>query len=325
MDLSIDLCGIRLRNPVILAAGTAGVLDESGDVIDLARIGGLVTKSITREPRAGNPTWRILPERAGMLNAIGLANPGIEAFVRDVGPRVKNVPCAIIGSVAGFSIDDYVAVAGAMNALPGIAAIELNVSCPNVHGGTEFGIDPGALRELVGAVREVVTLPLIVKLSPVAVGQPGIVEIASAALDGAGRAASPRSRPGADALTISNTIPAMAIDIETRRPRLSNRYGGLSGPALHPVALRLVHIVHQQVARERQVPLIGAGGVMSWREAAAFMLAGASAVQMGTANFVSPRLAARVPKGLARWAQRQRAATLASLVGTLQEPERIAE
>lgn len=323
MDLTADVAGLRLRNPVILAAGTAGTLDETGDLIDLSRIGGIVTKSITREPRPGNPTWRILPERSGMLNAIGLANMGIEAFVREVAPRVQSVPCAVFGSVAGFSIREYVEVAGAMGQTPGLRAIELNVSCPNVHGGTEFGVDPGALRELVGAVREVVPLPLVVKLSPIALGQPGIVDIARAALDGSGTRGGPAGRSGADALTISNTMPAMAIDVRTRRPRLSNRYGGLSGPALHPVALRLVHIVHQQVARERGVPLIGAGGVLSWREAAAFMLAGAVAVQMGTANFVNPRLALRVPRGLARWARGHGAQTLASLVGALGEPERI--
>ncbi|MCC6285960.1 MAG: dihydroorotate dehydrogenase [Phycisphaerales bacterium] len=323
MDLSVNLAGITLRNPVILAAGTAGTLDEAGDLVNLSRIGGVVTKSITREPRAGNPTWRILPERAGMLNAIGLANMGIEAFVRDVGPRVRDVPCAVFGSVAGFAVSEYVEVARAMATVPGLAAIELNVSCPNVHGGTEFGVDPGALRELVGAVRDAVPLPLVVKLSPIAVGLPGIVEVACAALDGAGRPAGPNGRPGADALTISNTIPAMAIDVKQGRVRLSNRFGGLSGPALHPIALRLVHIVSRQVARERAVPIIGAGGVLGWRDAAAFILAGASAVQMGTALFVNPKRAARVPGGLRRWAIRRGAAKLEDLVGTVQDPERI--
>ncbi|MEX2217753.1 MAG: dihydroorotate dehydrogenase [Phycisphaerales bacterium] len=324
--LAVDLCGVRLRNPVILAAGTAGYLDETGDVLDLSRVGGVVTKSITAAPREGNPTWRILETRGGMLNAIGLANIGVEAFVRDVGPRVagfsRETGAAVIGSVAGFSVEDYVRVAGAMAGVPGIAAVELNVSCPNVHGGCEFGADPGALREVVGAVKAALlrgddaassgtrrALPLFVKLSPVPVGTRGhsMVDIARAAVEG-----------GASGLCIANTIPAMGIDVRTRRPRLANVTGGLSGPAVHPVAVKLVHDVYRGVAREAGVPIVGIGGILTWEDAAEFILAGASAVEMGTALFADPRAPARVARGLGEWVRGQGCGSVGELVGRVE-------
>jgi dihydroorotate dehydrogenase (NAD+) catalytic subunit len=316
--LEVTLAGIRLRNPVMLAAGTCGHLDEMADVLDLSRVGAVVTKSITRQPREGNPTWRILECRGGMLNAIGLANPGLDHFVAHVAPRVAGVPCPVVASVAGFSIDDYVQVAAAMDEIDALAGVELNVSCPNVHGGTEFGSDPAALSALIAAVRPVLSRkPMIVKLSPIAVGQPTIIDIARAAID-PGRGSptgGPAGRPGADALSISNTIPAMAIDVETRRPRLANTTGGLSGPALHPVAVRLVHLVHSQVAKTAGVPIIGVGGVTTWRDAAEFILAGATAVQMGTALFADPRSPYRVARGLENWARRQQVSSIGELAG----------
>ncbi len=323
--LAISLAGIPLRNPVILAAGTAGTLDEMGGVMDLSRVGAVVTKSITREPRVGNPPWRILPcEHAGgagggMLNAIGLANVGVEAFIRDHAPRIPAMPCAVIASVAGFSIDDYVYVAGALDAVAGLAAIELNVSCPNVAHGCEFGADDGLLAELVAGVRPVVTRArLVVKLSPVAMGRPGIVAMARAAIDPKGsRPAGPNRRPGADAVSIANTIPAMAIDVRTRRPALANVAGGLSGPAIHPIALKLVFDAYRGACRDAGVPIIGIGGVLAWEDAAEFVLAGASAVQMGTALFVDPRSPKRVARGLGEWVGAMGESNVLGLVGSI--------
>ncbi|MFG0327862.1 MAG: dihydroorotate dehydrogenase [Phycisphaerales bacterium JB037] len=314
--LETRLAALTLRSPVILAAGTAGTLDEVGEVLDLSRVGALVTKSITAEPRAGNPPWRVAPLRAGMLNAIGLANPGIDAFMRDHAPRIAGVPTTVLGSIAGFCIDDYVAVARRFSEIDAMPGVELNVSCPNVHGGVEFGVDPDALGELIKRVRAALGThqpagkptdsALIVKLSPIAVGRPSMVDIARAAIEA-----------GADALTISNTVPAMGIEVETRRPMLGNRTGGLSGPAVHPIALKLVHDVHKAIARDAGVPIIGLGGVLRWQEAAAFILAGASAVAIGTGLFVNPRIPRKVNAGLAKWARRQGAQSVRDLVGTL--------
>jgi dihydroorotate dehydrogenase (NAD+) catalytic subunit len=295
--LAVNLGGVVLRAPVLLAAGTAGYVDEMADVLDLSRIGAVVTKSITAQPREGNPTWRIieLPAAGGMLNAIGLANLGIDRFVREFGPRIARAPAVVIGSIAGSSIDEYAAVARGMGTLNALPAVELNVSCPNVHGGCEFGADAGALRELIQAVRGVLgEKKIFVKLSPIAVSTPGasMVSIARAAIEA-----------GAHALCIANTVPAMAIDVHTRRPRLANVTGGLSGPAVHPIAVKLVHDVYRGAAREAGVPIVGIGGVMRWQDAAEFILAGASAVQMGTALFADPRAPARVVKGLAKWTQ----------------------
>jgi dihydroorotate dehydrogenase (NAD+) catalytic subunit len=307
--LRTTLAGIELRNPVLLAAGTAGLLDEMSGVLDLSRIGGVVTKSVTRHPREGNPTWRIVECRAGMLNAIGLANPGIDAFEEHVLPRAAAMPCVVIASVAGFSIDEYVEVAGRLDDWHdrGVKGVELNVSCPNVRTGTEFGASSAALRELMAAVRP---------------------EVAKAAIDG-----------GADALTIGNTMPAMAIDVRTRRPRLANVTGGLSGPALHPIAVRLVHEVYTKAACGApsgledsatspagggagrggggSVPVVGAGGVMTWEDAAEFVLAGATAVQMGTSLFADPRSPLKVVRGLEEWVRSQERASIGELVGAV--------
>lgn len=303
----------------MLAAGTCGTLDELSDALNLSRIGGLVTKSITRLPREGNGAWRILPAESGMLNAIGLANVGIDAFVRDYAPRVESVPAPVIVSVAGFSIEDYVAVVGALAHVPSIAGVELNVSCPNVHGGTEFSSDPAALSTLIREVRPLLPrTPLFVKLSPIANGPLRLAEVARAACEPNGpQSGGPASRPGADVLCISNTIPAMAIDVETRRPRLANVTGGLSGAALHPVAVKLVHDVYRAFARSAGIQLVGVGGVMRWEHAAEFILAGASAVQMGTALFADPRGPLGVVKGLEGWVRAQGAQSITELVGTL--------
>ncbi len=346
--LATTLAGIPLRNPVLLAAGTCGTLDELSGVLDLSRVGGLVTKSITRQLREGNATWRIIETRhGGMLNAIGLANPGIDAFEETYLPRAAALPCAVIGSVAGYSVEDYIAVAASMDEwakavpptvaalgdyrcerasapntdssqcraiggtssggtipTPSLSAIELNVSCPNVKAGCDFGSSPAAIKEVVSEVRKVVTrATLIVKLSPWPMG---LCEIARAAIDA-----------GADALTISNTMPAMAIDVRSRRPRLANITGGLSGPAIHPVVVKLIHEVYRNVARPASIPIIGAGGVLRWEDAAEFILAGATAIQMGTALFVDPRSPLSVAKGLETWVRTQGCRSIAELVGAV--------
>lgn len=308
--LATDLAGVRLRAPIILAAGTCGTLDEMSDVLDLARVGGLVTKSITAEPREGNATWRIAPCGTGMLNAIGLANVGAEKFCAEYGPRVARVPCAVFGSVAGFSIEGYVAAASAMSRVAGLAGLELNVSCPNVHGGVEFGLDAGALRELLGAVRAGVApgTRVFVKLSPIVAAGPGatIADIARAAIE-----------QGAAGLCVANTVPAMAIDVRTRRPVLANNTGGYSGPPVHPIAVKLVHDVHRLVAREAGVPIVAIGGVTRWEDAAEFILAGATAVQMGSALFADPALVYRVARGLEAWTREQKVGRVGELVGAV--------
>lgn len=306
--LSTDLLGVSLVSPVILAAGTAGTIDETADVMDLTRVGAVVTKSITRQPRRGNPEPRITWTRAGMLNAIGLANPGVDAFAASIAPRAQDLPCPVIGSMAGFTIEDYTAVAKAMGDAVGIRIAELNVSCPNVHGGVEFGADPGALRELVTAVRaELGAKKLLVKLSPITVGTPNTpADLARVACEA-----------GADGLTLCNTIPSMGIDVRTRKPLLANVTGGLSGPAVHPVVVKIVHDVYQRFARDAGVPIVAAGGVTRWEDAAEFVLAGATAVQIGAGTFVDPQAALKVARGLEKWVASQEAPSIRSLVGAV--------
>ena len=304
-DMRVDFAGVPLRNPIIAASGTCGYVDELAGVLDPAAIGAIVTKSITREAREGNPPWRIVDVPHGMLNAIGLANVGLERFLAEKLPAAERTDTVVIGSIAGHTIDDYIAVAQAFDSAEALPLVELNVSCPNVADGLQFGEHPEKLRELLRAVRPVLgRTKMIVKLSP-NVGD--IVAMARAAIE-----------EGADALTLINTITAMAIDIRTRQPRVSLGTGGLSGPAIHPIAVRMVHEVYDGVAREAGVPIIGLGGVMSWREAAEFILAGASAVGMGTALFVNPRAPLKVARGLARWVGRQECASVRELVGQVQ-------
>jgi dihydroorotate dehydrogenase (NAD+) catalytic subunit len=318
-SLPTSIANLPLTSPVILAAGTAGYLDELADCLDLSQVGAVVTKSITPEPREGNPAARILDSRCGMLNAIGLANVGLDHFLEHFAPRIEGVPTTVIGSIAGFRIEDYLQVAAAFDDLEHLPAVEINVSCPNVRAGTEFGSDPGAIRELIAALRPVLTRTrLFVKLSPITFEPPGLTAIARAAIDPGAAPAGPNSRPGADALVIANTIPAMEIDPETRRPRLANITGGLSGPALHPVVTRLIHQTYTQIASDTDTPIIGVGGVLNWRDAAQFILAGASALEMGTALFVDPRLSVKVGKGLRRWVMRQGVESIADLVGRVE-------
>jgi len=311
--LAVDLAGVRLRNPIMLAAGTAGYVDEMAGPVRLERVGGVVTKSITAEPRLGAPTWRILETRRGMLNAIGLANVGADAFERDYAGRAAGAPTTIIGSVAGYSAEEYERVCAVFDRIEAIRAVELNVSCPNVEGGAMFGDAPEMLARLVERVRGVLgETRLFVKLAPIITSAPGwtIVDAARSAVEA-----------GADGLCVANTIPAMAIDVESRRPRLSNVTGGLSGPGTHPVIVRLVRLVYEGAARERGVPVVAIGGAMDWADVAEFILAGASAVQMGAATFADPRAPERAARGLEKWVRRQGAARVSELVGRMESPD----
>lgn len=318
--MAVDLAGIGLQSPIILAAGTAGYADEILEIVRPGVLGAVTSKSITAQPREGHPTWRLVPLRGAMLNAIGLANTGIERFAQHVAPthRLAAHGVCLFASVAGDTIESYVSVAAEMDGLEGVDAVELNVSCPNVHGGADFGVDPKALGELVGAVRAALpSKPLIVKLPPVATGLVGILTLAKSAIEGESRAEGPNQRTGADVLCLANTMPAMAIDVHTRKPRITNGTGGLSGPAVHAIVVKLIHEVYRGIARDAGVPIIGLGGVSKWEDAAEFILAGASAVGMGTATLADPSSPARVHKGLRRWMERQGAIKMGELVGTV--------
>lgn len=304
--LTTTLCGIPLRSPIFLASGTAGTLDETSDVLDTSILGGIVTKSITRHPRQGNPYPRITWTRAGMLNAIGLANPGLDAWKSDIAPNIKPSPTTFVGSVAGDSIDDYVQIASAMDAVDAMKIIELNVSCPNVHSGLEFGADPAAFKDLVTHARSATpSTKLFVKLSPITVGTPHtIVDLAKVAIDA-----------GADGLTLCNTVPAMGIDVHTRKPILANITGGMSGPSIHPITVRLVHLVYSQLAKHTNTPIMAAGGVTRWEDAAEFILAGATTVQIGAGSLADLNTPRRVIKGLDRWCVKQNASSIQELIG----------
>lgn len=275
--------------------------------MDLSALGAFVTKSITLEERAGNEPARIVETRAGMLNAIGLANVGLKRFLAEKVPQIRRMPCPVIVNVAGHSFDDYVQTCGAMDALDGIAAVELNVSCPNVKDGLTFGTHPGRLRELVGQVKKALPhKPLIVKLSP---NVEDVTATARAAIEG-----------GAEMLSLVNTFTAMAIDIHKRRPRLANVTGGLSGPAIKPIALHMVSRVYRTVAKSAGVPIIGMGGVQGWQDAIEFILCGASAVAVGTALFVDPATPNRICRGIEEYLRNHKIERLGDLVGALELP-----
>ena len=304
VDLSVSLAGVTLRNPIVAAAGTCGYVDELADVLAPDRLGALVTKSITPEPREGHPPWRLIDVPQGMLNAVGLANMGLDRFLAEKLPAAAGIDTVVIGSIAGNSVDDYRQVAAAMDAEDRLPIVELNVSCPNTGDGLVFGEDPARLGALLGEVRAVLNrTKMFVKLSP-NVGD--VTAMAAAAIDA-----------GADGLTLINTVAGMAIDVERCTPRLGAGAdsGGLSGPAIHPVAVRMVHDVYRAIAKPAGVPLIGLGGVMNWQDAAELVLAGATAVGMGTALFVDPRAPIAVVSGLAKWVERQGCGAITELVG----------
>ena len=300
-DMSVDLAGIKMRNPVMTASGTFGYGAEFADYMNLESIGAMITKGLSLKPKAGNPTPRIVETPGGMLNAIGLQNVGVDAFVSQKLPYLASVATPVIVNVYGNTLEEYGEVARRLDPLSGVAGIEVNISCPNVkQGGIVFGTDPQAAGEVVRLVRKNTSKPLIVKLSP---NVTDVVLMARACADA-----------GADALSLINTLTGMAIDLERRRPILANLTGGLSGPAIKPVALRMVW----QVAKSVQLPIIGIGGIMNARDALEFILAGASAVQVGTASFLDPSAAQTIAREMEQYLAERGIASLASMIGALE-------
>jgi dihydroorotate dehydrogenase (NAD+) catalytic subunit len=298
--LATTLCGISLRTPVLAASGTYAYGVELKKLTDLSTLGGIVVKGLSREPMDGNPPPRVHESEGGMLNSIGLQNIGVRAFVAEKLPELRECGTAIFANVFGYSVGDYLEVVRVLEDAEGIAAYELNVSCPNTtHGGIFFSNDPALLSELVSAVRAKSRRPLIVKLSPNV-----------ARIDTVARAA---AEAGADAISLVNTFIALAIDARTRRPRLGNGFGGLSGPAIKPIALRMVYEAAQAV----EIPVVGLGGIASGIDAAEFLIAGASAVEVGTANFWDPGAPARIARELDQFLKDEKILSVADLVGTL--------
>jgi dihydroorotate dehydrogenase (NAD+) catalytic subunit len=295
----VELAGIRMRNPVMTASGTFGYGREFEPYLDLNRLGALVVKTITLKPRAGNPPPRVVETPAGMLNAIGLQNAGLEAFLQEHLPYLRQLSPPLIVNIAGTSIEEFASLSSRLSQEQGIAGIELNVSCPNLADGLVYGTNANLLSSLVGRVRQATHLPLLVKLSP------NVTDIALMA-----RAA---AEAGADGLCLINTLLGMAIDIETRRPKLANVTGGLSGPAIKPVAVRMVY----QVARAVKIPIVGLGGIMTAEDALEFLIAGARAVAVGTANFVDPGSCLKVIEGLRAYLISHQIPRLQDLIGTL--------
>ncbi len=302
--MKVNLAGLELTNPVIAASGTFGYGIEFEEIVSLERLGAFVSKGISLEPIQGHPAPRIIQTAAGMLNAIGLQNVGVEEFIAKKLPPLKRYPsCKVIVNVFGYTVADYVGVIQKLDQAEGIAAYELNVSCPNVHaGGMSFGADCNSLEYLVGRARASTKRPLIVKLSPNVTSIAQMAKVAAAA--------------GADAVSLVNTFLAMSIDVETRKPRLSNITGGLSGPAIKPIAVRMVY----EAARAVSIPVIGMGGIVTPEDAVEFMMAGATAVQVGTASYADPRATERLAKGLESWCRSHGVERVASLTGAVEIP-----
>jgi dihydroorotate dehydrogenase (NAD+) catalytic subunit len=300
IDLTAKLGPLVLKNPVTVASGTYGYGTEYADFYDPALLGAIFLKGLTLEEREGNRPQRLVETPSGLLNAIGLQNVGYERFVREKLPRLREIKTAIIANVCGSTIDDYVELTRRLADIPELAAAELNISCPNVrHGGMAFGCVPQSTEEITAAVRAVWPKPLIVKLSP---NVTDITATAKAAEAG-----------GADALAVANTFVGMAINIQSRRPKLGNVTGGLSGPAVKPMALRMV----MQCRRAVRVPIIGQGGITTWEDAAEFLIAGASALSVGTANFTNPTAPIDILDGLRTWLESEGLKSLDEVVGTL--------
>lgn len=304
-DLQIELAGVKLANPLMTASGTCGYADEYADFVDLKRLGAFVTKSISLAPRIGNEYPRVVETRAGMLNAIGLANVGLQKFLQEKVPLLEQLGLPVFVNVAGTTIDDYVAVAEALEEVDIVRGVELNISCPNVkEGGISFGIDPNQVSKITAAIRAACKKNiLIVKLSP---NVSDITVTARAAVEA-----------GADALSLINTFTAMAIDIEKRRPMIANGTGGLSGPAIRPIAVRMVHEVYTKVARSAGVPIIGMGGIQYSRDAIEFLLAGATGLAIGTALFVDPGCLNTIEDGIAEYLTQHGHKSVQEIVGTL--------
>ena len=299
-DMSVEIAGIKLRNPVMPASGTFGYGEEYTPFIDMEKIGAIVTKGLSLKPKAGNPTPRIAETVSGMLNAIGLQNVGIEAFIQHKMPFLRTVNTPVIANFFGNTLEEYGEVAKRLNDIPEIAAGELNISCPNVkQGGIVFGTDPKAASEVVALVRKNLQKPLIVKLTP------NVTDITVVA-----RAV---EEAGADAIACINTLTGMSVDVNTRKPRIANITGGLSGPAIRPVAVRMVHQVVQTVS----VPVIGIGGIVKAMDALEFLIVGAKAVQVGTANFVDPTAMISIIEGIEEFLVEEGIDDIHDLIGSL--------
>ena len=300
--LDVHIGKLHLRNPVMVASGTFGYGPEYADVVDLAQLGAIVVKGVLSEPWEGNLTPRLVEVPGGLVNAIGLQNPGVDGFVEQYLPFLRQHDVPVLVNIWGRSQAEYAEVAARLDGVPGVHGLEINISCPNVKkGGSAFGTDTRAAAGVVSAVRAVTELPVIPKLSP---NVPRIADFARVAQD-----------CGADAVSLINSFPAMVIDTETRRPVLANRVGGLSGPAIHPIAVKLVW----EAAAAVDIPVIGMGGISTPRDAIEFLIAGADAVAVGTANFADPPTALQVVDGLREYLQRHGMASVADLVGSLRE------
>jgi len=299
-DLSVELGPLRLRNPVLVASGTFGYGPEYADFVDLSRLGAVVVKGISLFPRSGNPPPRLVETAAGMINAIGLENVGVAVFLGEKLPYLRDQGVPAVVNIFGNTVEEYREVAARLDGVPGIAALEINISCPNVkEGGMVFGTDPAMAASVVATVRQVTTLPLITKLTP---NVTRIADIARAAVDA-----------GSDILSCINTVAAMAVDVFSRRPKLANIVGGLSGPAIKPIALRCSY----EVVRAVDCPVIGIGGIMTATDALEFLLVGARAVQIGTANFVNPRVSMEVLDGIKLFLTHQGIDRLQDFIGSL--------
>ena len=300
-DMTVNLAGIPLRNPVMTASGTFGYGEEFAEYVDLESIGAMVTKGLSLKPRAGNPTPRIVETPGGMLNAIGLQNVGIDAFIAKKIPFLRTVATPVIANFFGATIDEYAEMARRLDEIPELAGLEVNISCPNVkQGGIVFGTDPACAFDVISACRKATGKPLIVKLSP---NVTDVVAMAKACQDA-----------GADALSLINTLTGMAIDLNKRRPILANITGGFSGPAIKPIALRMVW----QVAKAVKLPIIGIGGIVNATDALEFMLAGATAVQIGTASFINPGASQQIAADMEAWLTAHGVDDIKSLIGALE-------
>jgi dihydroorotate dehydrogenase (NAD+) catalytic subunit len=303
MDLSVRIGSLTLINPLIAASGCFGYGVEYADLIDLATLGAVVTKGLFLKEREGHPSPRIAETPAGMVNAIGLQGIGVGRFVAEKLPELRARRATVIVNVCGTTIDEYAEVSRILSDAEGVAAIELNISCPNIkEGGIQFGCSLAGTHDVVRAVRKVTRLPIMPKLTP------NVTDVASFA-----RAS---EEAGADAVSLVNTFLAMVIDVETRRPKISNGLGGLSGPAIRPIAVRMVHECHEAV----KIPVVGMGGIMDARDALEFMIAGATAVQVGTANFVDPLIWSKLDTGIREYLVRHRMTRISDLVGSIQSP-----
>jgi len=298
-NLKVKIGNLELKNPVMAASGTFGSGEEYRNLIDINKLGAIVTKSITLKPREGNPPARVIETASGMLNSIGLQNDGVDAFIKDKIPLLNKVKTAVIVSIAAHSVTDYARIAGRLDKIRGIDAIEINISCPNVIGGLEFSREPDSVLAVVEAVRAASKKPLITKLSP---NVKDITEIAMAAQEA-----------GSDAVSLINTFTGMAVDIDTREPALGNIIGGLSGPAIKPIALRMVW----ETTKKVKIPVIGIGGIMDYEDALEFMIAGASAVQIGTANFVNPKAGIEIIGGIERYMRNEKMKNTKELIKCL--------